>query len=243
MSPLQTGEMDEPEKRGRIRGIGSKAAGVPRASWRGTKAVAQGTRKQIENAANALLVRSIHLDYDVPSAKAAEDLLRAANENKSSSPIGEMAQGQVIGRLTTLIAALAPFIARFGRAGATASKAAAGTGPSGSAIAAATAVVVAGDRLRKEIARGVYELGVLASFLAQRAKSMTVELTDSQVRSAAIEIYVEHDKRVSMGHSGLRATRMLTRRWIQSAAATGDPAKRQTQSKRRIEAIARLPLG
>ena len=237
--------MDDTEPRGRFRRVRSTAGRIPRATLGGTRAATRVAIRRIEAAIDAVLERAISLNYDVSNAETAEDLLRSANENKSASSLGEMAQGQAIGRLTTLIAALAPLMRGSGAARRDGIKGVRflhgperdgdRRGHSGRRHRRSTPQRDHPWRLRAR------SPGVLPRSAHPRRRRCARGFADSICCHR--DICRPGSSRAHCSTMERAPARNLAKRWIQGAAATGDPAKRQALSRQRIDAISRLPLG
>jgi hypothetical protein len=103
-----------------------------------------------------------------------------------------------------------------------------------------TAVTVtSANRARQAVQRGLMELRVLASLLAQRARDAGTAVDKGFIRAATVEIYLDPRRRIDFRYRGPRAGRVLAARWIRDAVANPDGIHR---AKERIEAIERLDL-
>lgn len=179
---------------------------------------------------------------DVPDAEAARMMLRDVKERGPSA-----ASAFIAGRAgERLVKTVARFVARFATTGNALGRGAKVAGSKlGSVGVAATAAELSAAtvrRTRTTVERGVLELKVLSSLLASQARRERVALDKALIRAVTVEIYLDPQGPVGLGYRGSRASRKLTKRWAQEAAASSSDEDLYARSDLRIKAIERLDL-
>jgi hypothetical protein len=156
--------------------------------------VAQDSVASLDGALNRAVDRAVSARFDVPDADAAFASLEA--KSADTSIISEALLARIVGGLITKFAFLRriPWLA----------------GRSNAWLAGA---IVAGNRTRVAVARGLREVQVIASYVASRAQRDGVEIDDRYLRAVTLAVYIDPRKKVDFRYGGRRGAAALAGKW------------------------------
>lgn len=84
-----------------------------------------------------------------------------------------------------------------------------------------TGAIVVGSRARAAVGRGLREVQVLASYLADRAAREGIEFDERLLRTLTVAVYLDPTKKVDFHYRGKRAGAALAGQWTANALRSG----------------------
>ncbi len=179
------------------------------ATWERASGAAGGSLGSAEEALNRAVDKAVAARFEVPDAEALQRALEAKGSVDDS-----------IASSKAVAAVVAGLLARFGALRRI-------PGIAGRSNAWVAGAMLAGNRVRKTVSRGLREVQVLASYIAGRAAREGVELDDRLLRAITVAVYLDPSKRVDLRYRGTRAGAALAGQWTVSALRSG-PAPAST---------------
>jgi hypothetical protein len=175
-------------------------------AWHRASEAAQDSVASLDGALNRALDRAVSARFDVPDADAAYASLES--KTTDTSIISEALLARIVGGLITKFAFLRriPWLA----------------GRSNAWLAGA---VVAANRTRVAVARGLREVQVIASYVASRAQRDGAEIDDRYLRAVTLAVYIDPRKRVDFRYRGRRGAAALARKWALGVWRTGPTSR------------------
>ena len=162
-----------------------------------------------DGALNRALDRAVSARFDVPDADAAFACLEA-KPTMDTNLVSEALLARIVGGVLTKFAVLRRLPGLAGRSNAW--------------LAGA---IVAGNRARVAVARGLREVQVIASYVASRAKREGVAVDDRFVRAVALAVYIDPRKKVDFRYRDRRGAAALAGKWAVGVWRTA-PSSRAT---------------
>jgi hypothetical protein len=192
------------------------------ASWERASGLAGGSLGRADDVLNRAVDRAVAARFEVPDAEAVQNALEMKESVDSS-----------VASSKAVMAIVAGLVARFGAL----KRIPALAGRSNAWLAGA---MIAGNRARVAVGRGLREVQVLASYLAGRSAREGVELDDRLLRAITVAVYVDPTKKVDLRYRGKRAGAALAGQWMSNALRSG-PARASVVNSW-VSAIDNLPL-
>jgi len=192
------------------------------ASWERASGLAGGSLGRADDVLNRAVDRAVAARFEVPDAEAVQNALEMKESVDSS-----------VASSKAVMAIVAGLVARFGAL----KRIPALAGRSNAWLAGA---MIAGNRARVAVGRGLREVQVLASYLAGRSAREGVELDDRLLRAITVAVYVDPTKKVDLRYRGKRAGAALAGQWTSNALRSG-PARASVVNAW-VSAIDNLPL-
>jgi hypothetical protein len=192
------------------------------ASWERASGLAGGSLGRADDVLNRAVDRAVAARFEVPDAEAVQNALEMKESVDSS-----------VASSKAVMAIVAGLVARFGAL----KRIPALAGRSNAWLAGA---MIAGNRARVAVGRGLREVQVLASYLAGRSAREGVELDDRLLRAITAAVYVDPTKKVDLRYRGKRAGAALAGQWMSNALRSG-PARASVVNAW-VSAIDNLPL-
>jgi hypothetical protein len=164
-------------------------------AWQRASEAAHDSVVFADGALNRALDRAVSARFDVPDADAAFACLEA-KPTMDTSIVSEALLARIVGGVLTKFAVLRRIPGLAGRSNAW--------------LAGA---IVAGNRARIAVSRGLREVQVIASYLASHAERAGVAVDDRFLRAVTLAVYIDPRKRVDFRYRGHRGGAALAGKW------------------------------
>ena len=182
------------------------------ASWERASELAGASLGRADDVLNRAVDRAVAARFEVHDAEAVRNALETKESVDSS-----------VASSKAVMAIVAGLVARFG----VLKRIPALAGRSNAWLAGA---MIAGNRGRVAVGRGLREVQVLASYLADRAHREGVELDDRLLRAITVAVYVDPTKKVDLRYRGKRGGAALAGQWAANALRSGPASARVVDS-------------
>lgn len=224
--------MSEPERggeeKGRLAGVTDRAR---RTFDTAVGAVREGNATALRKArglVEGMLDRVFGEHFDVPDDEHAVELLSQEVPKSGAAQFAvNAAATKALPKLVTALVSRATWLGRIGGPGT---------------AAATTGVALAANPAQEGIRRVLWDLRVISSYLATRAREAGIELERPVVRAVSVAVLVDHHRRVDHRYARGKASTVVVRAMAREAGGKMTADERAVQARARIERVRALDL-
>lgn len=185
-------------------------------AWQRASEAAHDSLTVADGALNRAVDRAVSARFEVPDADAAFACLEA-KPTMDTSIVGDALLVRIVGGILGRFALLRRIPGLAGRSNAW-----------------LAGFLVAGNRARISVARGLREVQVLASYAASRAERAGVSIDDRFLRALTLAVYIDPRKKVDFRYRGRRGAAALAGKWAVGVWSTAPSPRDVVQEWLRV---------